>query len=107
MTNNYIRLEDKIENALTDLIIGLNKEGFDVNMNDLTWELTGNSKHIGIESIKIYSKEDLPRVFGVMQGVNDPELTKTKINQMKQENKKQARRLLTLLATCFEQMTRE
>jgi len=110
LTDDYT-IEDIVSNNLYRLIHKLNKEGFDVEMKDLEWELFSRCESIGIPSERLYPNEYLPRMFGVHRGYNGGgihgNLIKTEIDGIRKGRENKANRVLGYFEDCFWAIMKE
>ena len=104
-TNVIVR--DNLEN----LIRRLHTLGFDVELDDLNYELLSRCEYIGIPSEKLYPGEDLPDKFGVHRGYNGGGihggLGKTEIDRLPKNRIAKAERALDAFEACFWQIFKD
>jgi len=104
-------IEEIIATNLTELTIKLKLEGFDVAVQDLSYQFFERTENLYIFSLKLFPVEVLPSKFGVYRGYSGggihSGLAVTDICRMNNNTKAQALRLLSYFQKAFWKILQE
>ena len=98
-------IDNIIENNFYELRAGLAREGVDIEITDIEYNLLDRCEHISIRTENIYPDENMPSNFGVYRGYAGggihASLQRTEVHKMNKRRQNKANRLLDLFEKTF------